>query len=307
MSQHHFLPRSTGRFAAVAFACVFVITLTGCGGGSSLPASNGTLAGNWQFVLNRTFPLPKTPVPVSGFLSQTANEVGGSVQVTPNSQNGRCGGVGILSGSVDGQTVTFAINQGGTTLNLTGTLSSDNKSMSGSYSGLNGACYTSPTSGTWTASFVPPLTGTFAGTITNSLYMGLLTGQNPSAPITVSGSFTQVGGTGSSNATVTGTITANNYPCFRTASLSGTISGQNVYLLVYGYDGSQIGNIGIPPSAPASVEVSATGLALVGSSPGTSGLALGGTSATGSFGPCPDLQTNQGTINYDQAALTLNF
>ena len=84
-----------------------------------MPAS-GALAGNWQFMLNRTFPLPKTPVPVSGFLSQAANNLAGSVQVTPNSQNGRCGGVGELAGSVDGQTVNISINQGVGTVQATG-------------------------------------------------------------------------------------------------------------------------------------------------------------------------------------------
>lgn len=241
-------------------------------------------------------------------LPQPNVELGGWQRAnSPSSQNLKCGGVGVLSGAVDGQTVTLAINEGGTTINLSGTLSSDGKSMSGNFAGLNGGCYTSPTSGTWTASLIPPITGSFTGTITNSLYMTLLTGANPPAPIAVSGMLTQVGGTGSSNASVTGTITAVDYPCFRTASVSGTISGQNVYLLVFGFDGQQIGEIGAPPSAPATVVVQSTGVSLVGANPGTSGLALGGTSVTGSFGPCPAIVTTQGSVPYDQAAFTFSF
>jgi hypothetical protein len=307
MSKHQAFAGLAQRFGLNSCATMLLLTLLSCGGGGSAPTSPGALAGNWQFTLVRGFPLPRTTTGASGFLSQTSNSVAGSVQIPPSSQNLKCGGVGVLSGAVDGQTVTLAINEGGTTINLSGTLSSDGKSMSGNFAGLNGGCYTSPTSGTWTASLIPPITGSFTGTITNSLYMTLLTGANPPAPIAVSGMLTQVGGTGSSNASVTGTITAVDYPCFRTASVSGTISGQNVYLLVFGFDGQQIGEIGAPPSAPATVVVQSTGVSLVGANPGTSGLALGGTSVTGSFGPCPAIVTTQGSVPYDQAAFTFSF
>jgi hypothetical protein len=203
---------------------------------------------------------------------------------------------------MSGQNATLAINNGGTQLNLTGTISTDGTTLSGSYSGPGGGCYTTPTSGTWTASLIPPLNGNFTGTITDSSYMAALTGQNPPPTIGVTGSFTQTGGPGSSNATITGTIQAAGYPCFRTAHVSGTISGQNVYLQVFGYNDEQIGTIGVPPSTPATVTSAQSTVSLVGSNQGN-GLSLGETLGGKPTGPCPPLQTSNGALPTDSAAI----
>lgn len=302
------------RTVAVSSVILFSFALASCGGGgNSNNPQSGPLSGNWQITLTQEYPRPQALLSVSGFLSQSANAVTGSMQVPQSSQNGHCAGVAALSGSVSGETVTFVINNGGAELNLTGTLSSDQKSMAGNYSGQAGGCFTTPTTGTWTSNLIPPLSGNFTGTLTNSTYMSVLTGEDPAAPIAVSGTFTQTGGEGSSNATLTGTIQAADYPCFRTASLSGTISGANVYLQVFGYDDTLIGTIGLPPAppaagSPATVVVNPQGgVSLVGSGPGTSGLALGAISAGKIFGPCPPLQTSNGPLPYDAAAISLSL
>jgi hypothetical protein len=294
----------------IGFSCVSVASvmwmlgLTSCGGGSSTPAATGALNGNWQIFLTQEFPRPTftNPLSASGFLSQSGSAVTGSVQVPPSPENGKCAGVGAVSGTMSGQNATLVINNGGTQLNLTGALSTDGTTLTGSYSGPGGGCYTTPTSGTWTASLIPPLNGTFAGTITDSIYMAAFTGQTPPPTIGVTGTFTQTGGPGSSNATITGTIQAAGYPCFRTANVSGTISGQNVYLQVFGYNDEQIGTIGVPPSTPATVVLDQETVSLVGSNQGN-GLSLGETLGGKPTGPCPPLQTSNGALPTDSAAI----
>jgi hypothetical protein len=296
-------------------AAVLLLAMIGCGGSSSPSSSSNATVSNWQFSLVQEWPRPETALGVSGFLKLTGSGVTGSVNVPPSSQNGKCAGTAAVTGTISQSNVTLSLNEGGTVTNLTGTMSSDGKSMTGSYSGLGGGCFTVPTTGTWTAVQVPPLTGNFTGQITQSFYMALLTGAQPPAPVTVSGSLSQGTNDGAaSNATLTGIINAESYPCFRTVSVTGTITGQNVYLTVYSYTGAPIGTIGLPPStaggggAPATVVADASGVSLVGSGPGTSGLALGElSSAQGAFGPCPALNSTAGPVPADSAAITLTL
>jgi hypothetical protein len=294
------------RTFATALLLAALLTLIACGGTSSTSsAASGPLAGNWQMVL---LPYPQTngSLSVSGFLAETNNTLTGSVQVPPLGQNDRCGGVASLTGTVSGQNVTFSVDEFGTTVNFTGTISSDNVSMSGDFQGMGGACQTTPTTGTWNAFLIPSLTGNFTGTI-NSTYMELLQGlQNP-VPVAVSGSLSQGTNAGTSNATLTGTITAVGYPCFTTASLTGTISGQNVYLQIYDYNGEQIGRIGTPSSsengsgaAPATVVVDSTGFSLLDTDP--DGLFLG----INTPGPCPPISPGPLTIDNGPVAFTFN-
>jgi hypothetical protein len=286
---------------------LLLLTFIACGGKTSSPspATSGPLAGNWQMVLLQEFPGAQASFSVSGFIDETNNILTGSVQAPPLGTQDHCGGVSPLTGTVSGQNVTFSVNEFGTTVNFNGTISSDNRSMSGDFQGLGGACLTEPTTGTWNAFLIPPLTGNFTGTI-NSAYMELLQGlQNP-VPVAVSGSFTQSSNAGASNATISGTITAVGYPCFTTVSLTGTISGQNVYLQIYNYSGEQIGRIGTPSSSsngggasPATVVLSSTGFSLIDQSP--DGLFLG----INTPGPCPPL--SPGPLTSDNGPITFNF
>jgi hypothetical protein len=281
---------------------VLLLALVACGGGgrgsaSSSGASSEVLSGNWQLNLLQEEPReipPQNQLSVSGFLVESNSGLTGSVQVPPVAARLNCGGVSILAGTVDGQSVIFTLNEGGTTLNFTGTISSDNQSMSGDYQGPGGGCFTRPTSGTWNAFLVPSLSGSFTGTLSNSAYMQALLGESAVPPIAVSGKMTQGANTGGSTATLTGTINAAGYPCFSTATLTGTISGQNVILSVFGYDGVEIGSIGTPGTA-ATVVVGPDGVSLIGVNTGQE-LGL-------NTGTCPRVAG----VSSDSAQVSLTF
>jgi len=288
---------------------VFLEAMSGCGGsGSNAPST--PLSGNWQLNLEQVVPPPKTPLSVSGFLMQTKKDVTGSVVFPPVGPQTQCGGVASVTGKVNGQGVILYVNAGTTTLTFDGALSSDNSSITGNYHGPASDCYITVTAGTWTGSLIPPLTGTFTGTI-NSQYMQILQGASNPVPVTVSGSITQRANQGASNATLTGTINAVGYPCFSTASLTGTISGQSVYLTLFGYNGDQIGTLGQPsgeagiPGSPATVTITNNQISLVDSNP--VGLFLGAVNGTSTVGPCPAIFNGSGAQTYDAASVTLNF
>lgn len=301
----------------VLVAIVLVIslnTLVSCGGSSSTPAQNtGAMSGNWQLNLVQGFPAPTTQISVGGFLVQSNNTLTGSVQgptIIGGTGTTPCGGISPFVGTISGQKVSFSLNPGGTEFDFTGTISSDSRSMSGSYQALGGACLGVPTSGTWTGTLVPPLNGGFTGTLVSTQYMPALTGLSavPGVPISVSGSFTQSPNNGASNASITGTIAAVGYPCFKTAYLSGTINGQNVYLNVYDYSGVQIGALGEPGAqghfgSPATVVLGPTGISLRGSD--VAGLLLG---STNGFAPsCPTIQGPFGPISGDDDTVSFNL
>jgi hypothetical protein len=296
---------SHGRRFAVALLAVSVCLYSSCGSSSPKSESAGALSGNWQFNLTKNEPFQVEQLSVSGFLQQSSGTLTGSVQGPTTTSSGNavtCGGTGLLTGSITNQSVSFTLNAGGTAISFTGVIASGQTSMSGSYQALGGACYPDPTSGTWTASLIPPLNGTFTGTI-DSQYMGILGGSTATVPVSVSGSFAQTTNAGSSTATLTGTITAVGYPCFTTASLAGTISGQNIYLSVYGYNGLQIGTIGqvqaqaVTPT-PATFQSAA--------SPATGWEVTGNTNANGfsvSLGnPCPAINNNGNPLTTDPVA-----
>lgn len=304
--------RTIATTSQTSLLLVLLVTLTSCGGGSNSSLSaNGPLTGNWQLNMLQTYPGKARSLAVSGFLVQSNDMLSGSVQgpsiLSPNGSNLNCGGTAQVTGTLSGQSVAFTENLGGTTYNFTGTISSDNQTMSGDFQAPAGACFTAPTTGTWNAFLIPPLNGSFTGTITGSTYMAALTGVSPAAPITVSGTFNQSSNAGASNATVDATINATGYPCFATASLTGTISGQNVYLDVYSYNGEQIGTLGAPSSSPtaggqpATVILSSTGFSLVDAN--LDGLNLGSPSP----GPCPPVVVSGGSQAFDQASVALTF
>jgi hypothetical protein len=263
------------------------------------------LTGNWQLSLFQEEPRPTQTLAVSGFLQQSSSSFSGSFTFPPSTVNGNCAGVAVLTGTVSGQSIQFSANQAGTVLNFSGALSSDGQSMSGNYQGLGGGCFTRPTTGTWSGILIPPLNGSFTGTLSNSSYMVLVNGIVPPAPIQVTGTLSQTSNIGESNATLQGTISAVGYPCFTTASLTGTISGANVVLSLFGYNGIQIGTIGLPNS-PAIISTGSQGPVLIGTG-GTSGLSLGASTPTGVFGPCPPLLNNGAFQPNDTADVAFSF
>src|SRR4029077_10542616 len=104
-----------------------------------------------------------------------------------------------------------------------------------------------------------PVTGAIQGNF-HSVLDPLLRDQD----FPVSGSLTQGDNIGASNATVTGTLTFQGYPCLDTASVNGQISGNSVILQMIGVNGLNVGQIGAPPGstgalAPVVLESSAAG------------------------------------------------
>ena len=297
------------------FAFVLLI-MTACGGSNSTPLPTGQLSGNWQLSLFQEYPAPRTALSVSGFLTESNDALTGSVEgptIVNSSGTVTCGGTAQVTGTINGQSVAFTENLGGTTYSFSGTISSNNQSMSGDYQAQGGACFTSATTGTWNAFLIPPLNGNFTGTFTGSNYMTLLTGVSPAPPIVVSGSLAQSSNGGASSASLTGTITAVGYPCFSTASVSGTISGQSMYLDLFDYNGVPIGTLGQPsgaagtPGSPLMVVVSSGAVSLSGT--GTGGLFLGDFLGSGNVvGPCPPIIGGNPptTTTSDAASVMLN-
>ena len=242
------------------------LILSACGGGGSNNASPfppPTLEGNWQFnMAEQLNPDPKelsfTGGLQGGFLLQNNSAVAGTATYsfspapTPIAPNPTVctSGSAAISGTLSGQTVSLtAVADNQTLLTLTGTLSLDGSTMSGSYTSTDlGGCGMASTQ-QWNAFLVQPLTGSIQGTFHSG---GGTAGLNEQ-DFLVSGSLTQALNTGAANAAVTGnlnfvnaTTNVSDYPCFGLASVSGQISGNTVTLQILGTDGSTWGQIGEP-------------------------------------------------------------
>jgi hypothetical protein len=208
---------------AVLLACLAV--LTGCGGGSTSSINpNGQVSGNWQIALQRA---PKSSKTLSGFILQLSDSVTGGLMLS-----GSCAGVGSATGTMTGQNISLDATVTGQALNLGGTVSSDGSTMTGTYTILASGCGNSET-GTWSATRVKPLSGSFHGTLTSTRPSGIISD--------VSGMITQGPNGGQSSAVLSGAITSTDSPCFSSATLSGVISGTTVVLTITAADGSALG------------------------------------------------------------------
>ena len=257
--------------ALAAGLLVVVATLVGCGtSGSS--SNTGQLSGNWQMTLTPV--RSRNNILQSGFLLQQKNALAGSMVATDG-----CAGATPVTGTLSGSAVNLSVNEFGAALNMTGTVSSDNQTMTGSYIIPEGSCRAVAT-GSWVASLVQPVKGSFHGTITSAT--------PPLAGTTydVSGTLTQGLNTGSSNTDLSGVFTAFNYPCFSTVNVRGTISGQNVLLSFYDVaTGNKVGTVPGQLQSFATLSVDATSLSdtsstgyAVNSCPGLGSLATAGDS-----------------------------
>jgi hypothetical protein len=252
------------------------LMLSGCGGSnSSSPSQNsGPLAGNWQFTLasppDGSFlgssnpactATPGTPVPIcsGGFLLQNKGSVTGAVVYSielPPSQTGGSptlcnSGSAPITGTVSGQNVTLTAVAGIQTFTLTGTLSADGSTMMGTYASTDGkGCGTAQTGLQWSATSVKPLSGSVQGIIhsvagnVRTISGDVLVISNQNFP--VSGILTQGPNIGASNATVTGSLTFQGYPCLDAAFVNGQISGNSVILQIIASNGLNAGQIGSP-------------------------------------------------------------
>ncbi len=210
-----------------------VMMLTACGGGSSNSAQQaGALSGNWQMTLQNT--TSSSTETQSGFLLQSGNTLTGGFLLsgqTTSSQTS-CAGVGSAVGQLTGSNLAMTVSPAGQTVNLTGVSTNNFTSMSGSYSVLATGCGQTGV-GTWTATQVKPLNGNFLATFT-STYTGGLAFQ-------FIGTVTQGTNTGESTATLSGTMTSTNSPCFNSASIAGVISGTSLVFNVLTAQGVALG------------------------------------------------------------------
>jgi hypothetical protein len=261
--------------SSLLFLLAALALLTGCGGGSSSTStqsqSGATLVGNWQFTLS---PPPDNSFlggVQGGFLLQQKNTITGAVTYatflpaqaggTPTLCNS---GSGPVTGTFDGQNVTLNVVAGAQTFALSGTLSSDGTTMLGTYVSTDGSgCGTAQTGLQWTATLVPTITGAIQGNL-HSVLNPLLKNQ----VFAVTGTLTQGDNIGASNATVTGTLAFQGYPCLTSASVNGQISGSTVILHIIASNGLNVGQIGAPLGfsnpAPVSVLTSTAGSVLEG-------------------------------------------
>ena len=256
--------------ACFSLLLVSLIGLWGCGGSSSNnSSSNGALAGNWQFSLtaptdgsfagpaNSAACVPTTtggPIPIcfSGFLLQSKASVSGQVAYSisiPGLPPTTCGGSAVTTGTVSGQTVTLTVVAASQTFALSGTLSADGSTMAGTYTTVaTQNCGSAQTGLQWSATLVPTLSGAVQGNLHSTGGAG-----DPAAnqEFAVTGFLRQGPNIGANNASVTGTLNFQGYPCLDTASVNGQISGSSVVLQLIAQNGLVVGQIGTPPDSPS--------------------------------------------------------
>jgi len=234
-----------------------LLAATACGGGASPQPQSGPLSGNWQLALAR-HAAPVPPLIFTGFLVQSGDSISGSLIL-----GSKCRGVGPITGTVNGQDVSLIINEFGEQISLEGTMPTASTPMGGEFSNLAGGCTAYANTGTWTATQITPIAGSFRGTLTSTIAAPFNNGI-----LNVTGTLNQGPNTGSSNATLSGTITASGAPHFcsylSTATITGLISGTTVTLGFWGPDGSQIAVIPNPQGSPPTGTVSTDGTSLSG-------------------------------------------
>jgi len=167
----------------------------------------------------------------SGFLVQTGGTITGSLMFLDSP----CSGIGDVSGTVNGTSVSLAVNPTGVQIALTGTLGSNQQTMGGDFTILQAGCSgtsSAPLAGTWTADLVKALNGNITGTFVSK--------ENVAYPIT--GQITQGPNTGVSTAALSGSLNVTGY-CFASANIVGTVSGTALVISLVNADGSQAGQI----------------------------------------------------------------
>ncbi len=225
------------RLLTVSLMLLLLIGGTACGGGQKNANANGDLSGNWQISLVPQTPPPTPPMVLTGFMLQTSSSVTGALIMGPPASRTLplCPGVGPVTGAVNSSNISLSVNGLGQEVSLQGTSSP----LAGQFSYPAGGCASSPTTGTWSAIPVLPLTGSFQGTFTSSITKAILP---------VSGTLMQAPNTGDSTAWITGTIQATgaNHFCqyLSQATVSGMISGTTVVLNLYGPNGDLITQLG---------------------------------------------------------------
>ena len=254
-----------GGIAALFVAC-------GGQGSNSAPAAAGTLAGNWQFSFSAPPDNSFSGGLLGGFLLQKQSSVTGQANYLislPGQSGGSptlCNsGSAVVTGTLQGQSVSLTAVAGSQTFSLTGNLSSDGASMTGTYSSTDGqGCGTTQSGLAWSAASVPTLTGSIQGNF-HSVLSPILRDQD----FPISGNIVQGPNIGASSATIIGALFFESYPCLASASVTGQISGNSVILQIFAPNGLDVGQIGAPAGlsnpSPVTFSSSAGGAILQGS------------------------------------------
>jgi hypothetical protein len=265
-----------------------LMTLAGCGGSSSGNSSpnNVSLSGNWQFTMAPPHDGSFTGGLQGGFLLESGGTVKGATEyavLLPQLLIPCSTGSAAVTGTVSGQTVQLTAVAGTQIFTLSGTISLDGSTMSGTYTSTAGTapdgspCGTAQSGLQWTAALVPSISGAVTGTFHSA---GGAEGLNEQDFI-VSGGLTEGNNTGASGATVTGSLTfvnsgtnVSDYACVASASVYGTISGASLDFQIVGGDGSILGQIGVPAGStdasglnPVTVAAASGGSIITGAGP----------------------------------------
>jgi len=196
---------------------VFLFLIVGCkgggGNGAAIPVSNAATDSPWVF----GFTSSSSGIPGSStdtLVVDTNLSMSSQVQSTSMIVIRACIRPSFssesLTGSVNGATVSLTLAFGGVTMLLTGTLSADSSSVSGTYT-MSGACGND--AGTWRANKVLPINGAYAGTLLGTNSANVLNAS-------IRGNLAS-----SSDGAVTGTFSINS-TCFKgNLSVTGTQTG----------------------------------------------------------------------------------
>ena len=265
----------------VALLLFSLLGLWGCAGSSNSGGSQpGTQAsGNWQFAMQAPSDGSFVGGLQGGFLLQNGGTISGSAvfsvalpQPPPTPPTVCSSGAATISATISGQNVNLTAVAGNQTFTFAGMLGANNSTLTGTYSSTAGTaldgspCGTAQTGLSWSASLVPPLTGSFQGNFHSTQSGTNFRNQN----FAVSGTLMQGPNTGASNATVTGTLLfqdpvtlASDYPCLTQASVNGQISGNVVTLQIFSTNGLDVGQIGgIAASGPVTFDSTQGGYVL---------------------------------------------
>ena len=263
---------------AALILAMALMTLLSCSGGSGLDPSQGSgqLAGNWQFTMTPPADNSFLGGVQGGFLVQNNQSLSGQVTYAvylPPASTGAAAtlcnsGTASVTGNMSGGVVTLTVVAGPQTFTLAGTLSASGTTLIGTYSSTaNKGCGSAQSGLQWSAISVPPLTGSVQG----FFHSGSAGGSDPGLKnqvFPVTGTFTQGENIGASNATVTGMLSFQGYPCLSSVSVNGQVSGGFAVLQLIGTNGLSAGQIGAPAGfsnpGPASVLSSSAGLVLQG-------------------------------------------
>jgi len=235
---------------ALAFPLLAASLLAGCGASLTpvTPSAPASLAGNWQIsVDDLTAPPLNTRFAMSGALAVQGSQVTGTFRALPV-VNTLCVSDRqdlAFTGAIDSPNMLTLTSApfSGSVATLRFPVPPTNNVSTGTATIVGGLCATSATA--VTALFIPPVTGTYTGTLTPPL---LLSGQ--SGPPNTAGSATltllQADADADGRFPVTGTMTFASTSCALSPTpVYGIISGANLTLYPYTTPPNSLGNFSV--------------------------------------------------------------